>query len=187
MKIVWLWANPNEGVACRPRRAMLLIFKRNALHTHGVHTGEQKCRAEQLPIDLSIYLVGRFLDFQVLKHCRKLSVTDAAIRHLGIYLFPRYLLPLPVSLAFRGRRAPRFFLHYSWVFWRPLFVFCHQFIFGRIRPAHIRHNYTSSADYFCEEKLLTKTLSPSPVRQNGVIFLATTHAGIQLPSHGGAR
>lgn len=190
MKTICLWANLAERVACRPRRAMLILLKRDALHTHSMQTGEQECRAEPLAIDLAIYLVGRFLDSKLLQHFRKLFVTDAAPHHLDFYHFLRGLLPSFVRLSLRDIPARRSAHCYSLAFkWPSIFSYRYFLttIFSRIRLMQIPQHYTSSAKYFGEKKLLTKTLPSAPVRENGIIFLTTIHAGILLPSHGGTK
>jgi len=189
MKILWLWANPAERAACRPHRATGLLFKRDGLHIHSAQTGEQKCRAEALSIDLAIYLVGRFLDSQPLKHFRQLLVTDAAPPHLDFYRFFRGLLPRLVRLGLRDTPARQFVHRYSLAFRRPYFfvpIFSHDYFQSYATGASSTCLYDLSK-FLYEDKLLTTTLPNSPDRQNGIIFLITTHAVIQWLSHGGTK
>lgn len=48
-----------------PSRATLALFKRNGLHTDGTQTGDQKCRAKPLAIELVVYLFGQLVDSQL--------------------------------------------------------------------------------------------------------------------------
>jgi hypothetical protein len=119
MKLVWLCANLTKWMAFRPSHATLTLFKWDGYHTHGAQTGEQKCRAEPLPIDLAVYLVGRLLDSEPLEHSRKLFVSDDAPNHLTFYQLRGSLLPSLVRVSLLATLALQFVHRYAAAFRPP--------------------------------------------------------------------
>lgn len=168
------WANRTEWVGCLASRTTLSLFKRNCFHTHGAQTGNKKCRAEPLSSHLTVYLVGRLVDSQLLEHSRKLLVANAALNHLAFYQLLRGIFPYLV------RRCQSLALAWQCVHnnpppsRQPSLVSCRYSlttIFGRLRLIPTCEHYTFSAGYFLRTKMLRKT--------------STYPVGIQLPSTGG--
>lgn len=192
MKQVWLWTNPSKRAACRLLRLhnSRFLLERNGLHTHGAQAGEQECRREPLAIHLAVYLVGRFLDSQLLEHPRKLFVADFAPHHLLFYQPLRFFFPLLVGLARQPDTVLRQFFHRSLstllaplLFWNWNFLTA---IFGRIRPMQNRRRYTSLASQLCEDRMLTKSLlSGSPARRATVASRTTSPTGSRLQTPAG--
>jgi hypothetical protein len=151
MKHVWLRAQ--YGVE-RRRRARLLLFKRYRLHSHGKQTCHQKCCAESLAIDLSVYLLRRLFNSKLFEQSRKLLVTDASFEHLELNQLLCSVLPHPIGLSTvisqSVHHIPTDFQLQSPIPVRRPFAT----ILGRIRLVVNRHPYTPSESYFCEDLLL---------------------------------
>lgn len=162
MKEVWLWANSMEWAASRPARATLPLFKVDGFHPHGAQTGDQKCRAEPLAIDLAVYLVRRLLDSRFLKHSR----------NLRFYQLFRYLLP-NLDKAWPVRSSYIAVCSSQHIDLKAAFAYLVRNSFKAI-PQH----YTFSARNFFEDKMLRKTLYvPAPAKQAVTAFLRADHAG----------
>ena len=136
--------------------------QREAFHSHGTQTSNQKGRREPLAIDLAVELVGRLVDAQLLQHSRKLFVADAVHRHLFLYQLLRFFFPPPIGLGQQpATLAPQFFHRFRSTWLEPQFFWCRDSLmgtFGRIRPTVNRQHYTFSASQFCEDRMPTKSL-----------------------------
>lgn len=176
MKQGLLSAIPAEFLTFRPFPATLGLFQRNGFHTHGVQTRSQKSCAEPLAIDLAIYLAGRLVDSQFLKHSRELFVTDATPHHLNFNELLRGLLPSIIRLSRPPTLAFRRIHHFPSAFERPLLISCRHSlttIFSRIRLMQKVERYTFLPSYFLRTRMLRAT--------------STDQASIQLPSWGGPK
>lgn len=190
MNTVWQRANQKEWVAFLSDCMSPLLYKRNALYTHGLQTCEQKCSAEPLSKDFSIYLVGRFVDAQFLQHLGELPVSDATSRHLAFNQLFRRLFPYLVELYLLANLTWQFAHCTSIAFNRQLHFWYQTF------SHHHYPSYTTAlkklvlyvlVNHFCENELLNKTLSAALFVQHLIIeLLRTADAGIQLPYRTGA-
>lgn len=165
MKRVSLQANSATRAAGRlPLKPLFLLElrQRDAFHSQCIQTGNQKGRREPLAIDLSVELVGRLVDVQLLQHSRKLFVADAVHIHFFLYQLLRFFFPPPIGLGQQpATLAPQFFHRFRSTWLGPQFFWCRDSlmgIFGRIRPTVSRQHYTFSASQFCEDRMPTKSL-----------------------------
>lgn len=119
MNTVWQRANRKEWVAFLPDCRTPLLYERNVLYTHSLQTREQKCSAESLSKNFSIYLVRRFVDAQFLQHLGELPVSDTTSRHLAFNQLFRGLFPYLVGLYLLANLTWQFVHCTSIAFTRP--------------------------------------------------------------------
>lgn len=189
MIAVWLWSNTLGRGVSRPPRATLPLFKREGVHPHCAQTSNHKCRAESLAVDFAVYLVGRLVDTLFFQQSRKLLITNTTSHHLYLNQFLCSLLPSLIRIRLFAAFAWQSIHHYPSALKRPLLVSYQYFrttIFSRIRLTPNHQRYTSSATYFCEDKLLRKALdTPLPAQPLVVMFLITDYASAHLRNIGG--
>lgn len=188
MKQVCLWATLRGSATCCPPCLTLHLVQRNGFHIHGVQTGEQKCSTKPFTINLAVYLIGRLVNAQLLKHSRKLFVTDATPHHLDFYQFLRGLFPSFVRLRCLPTPLWRSFHHSPSAFKWPLFNLCRHFpitFSSRIRPTQNSPSYMALTRLFFENHLPTRSLHPTPLTQHGNVEFLAEHEAPQLSSFGG--
>lgn len=180
MKQVCPWANGSGSATCHSPSSMLPLVQRDGFHTHSKQTSKQECPAKPLAINLTVYLVGRLVNSQLLKHPGKLFVPDAAPHHLDFYQLLRCLLPSLVRLGQLATRAWRSIHYAPSAVKRPLFYSCHHFpitFSSRIRPTQNCLSYMALTRLFFENLLHTPFLQPTPLTQHdNVEFLAEHEA-----------
>lgn len=188
MTQVCLWANLRESAIRDQPCLMLPLVKRDGFHTHGKQTSKQECTAKPLAINLSVYLIGRLVNSQLLKHPRKLFVSDATPHHLDFYQLLRSLLPCLVRL---GQLATPVWqsIHYSpsaskW----PLLFSCRYFrttFFGRIRLTQNWSHYMALTRLFFENHLPIRSSHPTSLTQHGNGEFLAEHEAPQASNFGG--
>lgn len=161
MKMVWQKANPTEWLVVYQCPTTLSLHKRDALNVHCAKAGEQKCSAEALSYDFPVYLLGRFVDSQFPQNSGELFVCNATSHHLQFNKFFRRLFPSLVGLCSLPNHT-RQFVHRTFVALKPSLLFWYLQFSHYCNTSYTTHCNKLAlyvlANYFCEDKLLTKPL-----------------------------